>query len=104
MLLPRFHPFILFATLFLCITPARAAEPLAGAFADAPGKEVLQSKCFQCHGEGMWKDLRQDRRRWEGVLYRMVGRGALWTEDEINTMAGYLATAFGTQSGKPTNK
>jgi hypothetical protein len=52
----------------------------------------------------MWKDLRQDRRRWEGVLYRMVGRGALWTEDEINTMAGYLATAFGTQSGKPTNK
>ena len=35
--------------------------------------------------------LRQDRKAWEGVLYRMVGRGALWTEDEINAMADFLA-------------
>jgi hypothetical protein len=40
----------------------------------------------------MWKDQRQDRRGWEGTLYRMVGRGALWSEDEINAMASYLAT------------
>jgi hypothetical protein len=48
----------------------------------------------------MWKDLKQDQRKWQGVLYRMVGRGALWTEDEINTMAVYLATGFGPQSEK----
>jgi hypothetical protein len=24
----------------------------------------------------------------------MVGRGALWSEDEIRTMAGYLAAAY----------
>lgn len=64
-------------------------------FPDAPGKDLLMSKCFQCHGEGMWKDLKQERRGWEGVLYRMVGRGALWTEEEINTMATYLTTARG---------
>jgi hypothetical protein len=29
----------------------------------------------------------------------MVGRGALWTEDEINTMAGYLAANYGPQPG-----
>jgi mono/diheme cytochrome c family protein len=104
MLLPRLRPFLLFASLFLGITPVPAAEQPAGGFADAPGKEVFQSKCFQCHGDGMWKDLKQDRRRWEGVLYRMVGRGALWTEDEINTMAGYLATAFGSQGEKSANK
>ena len=77
-----------------------AAEQASGGFVDAPGKELLMSKCFQCHGEKMWKDLKQDQRKWEGVLYRMVGRGALWTEDEINTMAVYLATGFGPQSEK----
>ncbi len=46
----------------------------------------------------MWADLRHDRRGWEGVLYRMIGRGALWTEDEIRGMAEYLATASGPES------
>jgi hypothetical protein len=80
------------------------AEQASSGFVDGPGKELLMSKCFQCHGEKMWKDLKQDRRRWEGVLYRMVGRGALWTEEEINTMAVYLATAFGPQSEKAATK
>ena len=62
---------------------------------DAPGKDIFVSKCFQCHNQGFWTDLRQDRRAWEGVLYRMVGRRALWTEDEISTMAGYLARVRG---------
>ena len=85
---------------------AQAAEQALGGFVDAPGKEVLMSKCFQCHGETMWRDLKQDKRNWEGVLYRMVGRGALWSEEEINTMAAYLATGFGPQSEKAstTNK
>jgi hypothetical protein len=77
---------------------AQRAKP-AG-FPDGPGKEVLVAKCFQCHAPTMWQDNRQDRRGWESVLYRMVGRGALWTEDEIGTMAGYLATAY--PKGKET--
>ena len=86
--------------LFLSQAVGQGAEQKSGGFIDAPGKELLMSKCFQCHGEKMWQDLKQDRRRWEGVLYRMVGRGALWTEEEINTMAVYLATGFGPQSEK----
>ena len=43
----------------------------------------------------MWSSLRQDRKAWEGVLYRMVGRGALWTEAEINAMADFLAQTRG---------
>jgi hypothetical protein len=50
----------------------------------------------------MWQDHRQDRRGWESVLYRMVGRGALWTEDEIATMAGYLAAAYPRQPAQAT--
>ena len=43
----------------------------------------------------MFSSLRQDRKAWEGVLYRMVGRGALWTEAEISAMAEFLAATMG---------
>jgi len=73
---------------------AQQKKPAAG-FPDAPGKDVLVSKCFQCHSPNMWMDQRQDRRAWESTLYRMVGRGALWTQDEIKQMADYLGTVYG---------
>lgn len=80
-------------------TPAVAGADRAPqakpATADAPGKEILQRRCFQCHAAGMWTSLRQDRKAWEGVLYRMVGRGALWTEAEIGAMAEFLAQTRG---------
>src|SRR5215470_10951596 len=91
-------------SLLFFLSPALGAEEASTGFADAPGKELLMNKCFQCHSEGMWKMQKQDRRAWEGVLYRMVGRGALWTEAEINTMADYLAVAFGPQAEKAASK
>jgi len=82
---------------FLCLSTTALAQqkPKTPGFPDAPGKEMLLEKCFQCHGPGMWMDHRQDRRGWEGVLYRMVGRGALWSEEEIKTMADYLTAVYG---------
>jgi len=71
-------------------TPSPASAP-----AELPGKEVLQRKCFQCHQIGMWNGVRQDRKAWEGVLYRMVGRGALWTQPEIDAMADFLTQLRG---------
>jgi len=69
--------------------------PPATPAAEGSGKEILTRKCFQCHQASMWGSLRQDRKAWEGVLYRMVGRGALWTEAEINAMATFLADTRG---------
>jgi cytochrome c5 len=69
-------------------------KPAAPGFPEAPGKEVLLKKCFQCHAPAMWMDQRQDRRAWESTLYRMVGRGALWSEDEIKAMADYLGAVY----------
>lgn len=87
--------------LLLLAAPASAQQKPLG-FPDAPGRDVLLAKCFQCHGDSMWRDHRQDRRGWEGVIYRMVGRGGLWREDEINAMAGYLAQVYGrAQEARP---
>jgi hypothetical protein len=82
-------------SLFLSCSALAQQKPQAAGFPDGPGKDTLLGKCFQCHGPGMWMDHRQDRRGWESVLYRMIGRGALWTEDEIKAMADYLAAAYG---------
>ena len=60
-----------------------------------PGLDLLRAKCFQCHTDSMWRDARQDARSWEAALYRMVGRGGLWTTEEIKLMADYLSTDFG---------
>jgi hypothetical protein len=73
---------------------AQRSKPVPVGFPDAPGKDVLVNKCFQCHSPNMWMDQRQDRRAWESTLYRMVGRGALWTQDEIKQMADYLGNTY----------
>jgi len=75
--------------------------PVVPAFAqDAgpqhPGRIVVLSKCFQCHTDAMFRDQRQDRRAWEATVYRMVGRGALWTPEEIKLMADYLGAEYAT--------
>jgi len=80
-------------------TPQQAGVAAAGS--DSPGRTILQRKCAQCHQAGMWTSLRQDRRAWESTLYRMVGRGALWTPEEISAMADYLAQIRGSNSSGP---
>lgn len=71
-----------------CAAPALAQE------AQHPGRSVVMGKCFQCHTDAMFRDHRQDRRGWEAAIYRMIGRGGLWTAEEIKLMADYLGTDF----------
>lgn len=78
------------------IAPANAQQP-----SKHPGLELLKAKCFQCHTDSMWRDARQDSRWWEAALYRMVGRGGLWTTEEIKLMADYLGTDFGPNAKPP---
>jgi cytochrome c5 len=78
--------------------PPPAARPAqASALPDLPGRDVLTRRCMQCHQMSMWTALHQDRRAWESTIYRMVGRGALWSEDDIRAMADYLSRIRGPQ-------
>ena len=64
----------------------------------AKEREVYMNKCFECHGDTMFKALRQDETAWRAAIYRMVGRGALWAQEEIDMMARYLAHIYGPAS------
>ena len=74
----------------LLVAAAAAAQT-----APSPGRDAVMSKCFQCHTDAMFRDHRQDRRGWEATIYRMIGRGGLYTPDEIKLMADYLGSDFG---------
>jgi mono/diheme cytochrome c family protein len=94
-------PFLLLAATLLAASPLvtmvfgqeNTPSPAPGGAAH-PGRAVVLSKCFQCHTDAMFRDQRQDRRAWEATVYRMVGRGALWTPEEIKLMADYLGTEY----------
>ena len=79
----------------LLAAPLGAQEAKQEAGAQQPGRVVVLSKCFQCHTDAMFRDQRQDRRAWEATIYRMIGRGALWTPEEIKLMADYLGAEYG---------
>src|SRR5262245_27762919 len=90
--------FFVFATALVSASgaaPGQTPAPAPAAGSASPGREILQRKCFQCHQPSMFAALRQDRKGWESTLYRMVGRGALWTEAEISAMAAFLADTRG---------
>ena len=96
---------VVLACALLLLVPARAQEGTQQPGtqqpgAQHPGRNVVMSKCFQCHTDAMFRDQRQDRRGWEAAIHRMIGRGGLWTADEIKLMADYLVTDFG-PGGKP---
>lgn len=76
-------------------TPAAGSATPAAEPPEHPGRQVLASKCTQCHGDSMWRDIRQDETAWRATIYRMVGKGAVWSEPEIRAMSGYLASVMG---------
>lgn len=87
-----------------CLMVAAAIGMTGGARAEQakhPGLEVVRAKCFQCHTDSMWRDARQDARWWEAAVYRMVGRGGIFTPGEIKTMTEYLAIDFGPNAKPP---
>jgi mono/diheme cytochrome c family protein len=82
------------ATLFVSAMFWTGASRAQDADASA-GRDVVISKCFLCHTDAMFRDQRQERRGWEATIYRMIGRGGLFTREEIKLMADYLTTDFG---------
>ncbi len=80
---------------------AASAQDVPKAAVPNPGRELLLDKCAQCHTDSIWRDQRQDARAWEATLYRMLGRGGVWSSEEIKSMTAYLASDFGANSPKP---
>lgn len=67
---------------------------------DGPGKAIVKKSCTSCHAANVIvKKPGRTEDEWADVLSTMVGRGAIISDDDANTLIQYLATNFG-----PTSK
>jgi cytochrome c5 len=59
------------------------------------GKELVEARCSACHDLERVAGVKRKKRDWPGIVANMVGRGAVATPDEVQTIAAYLVANFG---------
>ena len=62
---------------------------------DAPGRELVERKCAQCHSLDAVTRSHRSRRQWEAQLDAMLERGAKLSDGEFEQVADYLASQLG---------
>jgi competence protein ComEA len=89
--------------LFVISTFGVAAVILSAANSDdlpeGKGKAVLIRMCSDCHGLDQVTTSRYPKKQWAYVVDDMVSRGATGSDEDVNSVIGYLSRNF----GKPVN-
>jgi competence protein ComEA len=70
---------------------------------DGPGKAVTVRVCGKCHSPEKAASLHQDEDGWTDTISKMVKMGAQGSDDDFNTVLGYLTKNFGPQAAAPIN-
>jgi cytochrome c5 len=60
-----------------------------------PGKELVETRCTACHDLERVAVVKRQKADWPALVANMVGRGAVATPDEAQTITSYLASHFG---------
>ena len=75
------------------VVAALAQEPPPEA--EAPGREVTERLCNNCHGPENYNSYKNTRREWKVVVEDMVGRGATGTDAEFAQVISFLTAEYG---------
>jgi hypothetical protein len=59
------------------------------------GRETLENTCTECHGLDRVLTKLRTAEQWKAIAVRMRAKGATMTDDELNTLVGYLSQNFG---------
>lgn len=70
---------------------------------DGPGKAATVRICGKCHSPERAASLHQSRSAWEDTIIKMIKLGAQGSDEELETVLGYLSTHFGPEAPKPIN-
>jgi cytochrome c5 len=74
---------------------APAASAVQVALPGGPGKDLVETRCTVCHDLERVASAKRQKSEWPGLVANMVGRGAVATADEAQTIGAYLASHFG---------
>ena len=72
-----------------------AAQQQAGSAADDPDAELFSQMCSRCHDGARITAMRRTKSEWEQVLTKMITMGATGSEDDFQTVFGYLRRHYG---------
>ena len=72
-----------------------AAQQQAGSPADDPDAELFSQMCSRCHDGARITAMRRTKSEWEQVLTKMITMGATGSEDDFQTVFGYLRRHHG---------
>jgi len=72
-----------------------AAQPPSGSPADDPAADLFSQMCSRCHDGARITAIRRTKSEWEEVLTKMMGMGATGSEDDFETVFGYLRRHYG---------
>jgi competence protein ComEA len=66
---------------------------------EGKGKAIFVRMCSNCHGLDQVTTSRYPKKQWAYVVDDMVSRGAEGSDEDVNSVIGYLSRNF----GKPVN-
>jgi competence ComEA-like helix-hairpin-helix protein len=66
---------------------------------DGKGRDIVLRMCSNCHEIERVSGVRNSKKQWTNVVDDMVSRGAEGSEEDVNSVIGYLTRNF----GKPVN-
>jgi competence protein ComEA len=72
-----------------------AAQQPSATPADDPAAELFSQMCSRCHDGARITAVRRTKSEWEGVLTKMITMGATGSEDEFESVFGYLRRHYG---------
>jgi cytochrome c5 len=62
---------------------------------EAPGRDLVVSRCYVCHNLSTIVTSRGDREFWSGRITAMIVNGADIPADDVEPLVNYLSTQFG---------
>jgi quinoprotein glucose dehydrogenase len=74
---------------------AQSASTRSAEISRSASPEIVARECSQCHSLDIVARARHTRKQWEATLDAMIAKGARVSDQQYDSVAGYLATHFG---------
>jgi cytochrome c5 len=75
-------------------------DPAAATLVDAPGREVVQRVCSECHDAAKHiTKFKKSEDEWAAVITDMQSRGLMADDKDIETVLAYLTRNYGPKEG-----
>jgi competence protein ComEA len=87
-----------FCAMVLIAATASPQDASKDLLPNAPGKEVVVSKCTQCHEESRFALQKKSEDDWDQVITQMISNGLTLTDEEHGIALDYLAKNLGLSS------